>query len=82
MPTEEQILTKAEELGWETTTTPSGGRSVSREARAQAVQALLDEQTRPEPPAQGHVLSRSVVAISDGHLEITATYYPSGGTAQ
>ena len=71
LPTQSEIAAKIRELR-------IPAESMSREqARAEAVQAILDDRTpAPEQPA-GHVLSRSMVAIADGHLEVTITHHPS-----
>lgn len=72
MPSEQEIREKAVELGLATEDGPMPGH-----VRAEAARALLDSRL-PPPAAPGIVLSRSRVAVADGHLEITLTHYPTG----
>lgn len=72
MPSSFEIADRIDDLGLN----PRDPRT-----RARAVKAILAErQPSPDQP-KGTVLSRSTVAIADGHLEITVTHHPSEGTA-
>ena len=74
MPTTPEIAEKIRELGLE--------HLPQVQARAEAVQAILDGREPAPEQSAGHVLSRSMVAIADGHLEVTITHHPSTeGTA-
>ena len=74
LPTELEIAAKIREL-------PVPGDMPMEQVRVEAVKAILAERAPAPQRPSGTVLSRSTVAIADGHLEITVTHYPSEGTA-
>lgn len=70
LPTDAEINAKAEELGITSDQIPA--------QRAHLARLVLDERRAPAPKPAGQVLSRSVVAVADGHLVVEVTHYPEG----